>query len=138
MPIHKMRLLYITLASQLLLSCSIAREESAPTPQKTAQEGKATIYDDSFQGKKTASGDTFNQHEGTAAHKTLPLGSKAKVTNLETGKSTTVEINDRGPNVSGKTIDLSKKAAKDVGLTTNKGVAEVKIETNVVPTPVAK
>jgi rare lipoprotein A len=63
----------------------------------------------------------------TAAHRTLPLGTEAKVTNLETGQSVTVKINDRGPYVKGRQLDLSQAAAKQIGLT-KKGVAKVKIE----------
>ena len=75
----------------------------------------------------TASGETFNQHALTAAHRTLPLGTEATVTNLETGQSVTVTINDRGPYVPGRQLDLSQAAAQQIGLT-KKGVAKVKIE----------
>jgi rare lipoprotein A len=90
------------------------------------QQGKASWYGEDFNGKKTASGETFNQNQLTAASKTLPLGSKAKVTNVETGKSVTVEINDRGPYVGNRVMDLSKAAAKKIDLK-EKGVGHVKI-----------
>lgn len=92
-----------------------------------AEEGKASVYSDKFQGRKTASGAHFNQHELTAASKDLPLGSKAKITNKKTGKSTTVKITDRGPYVKGRKIDLSKSAAKEIGMDT-KGIEDVKIK----------
>ena len=127
----------------LLPSCvlPIAREETPPplvvAPQvkeevpkgpKVEQVGNASWYGPAQNGKETASGETFDQNELTAAHPTLPLGSKAVVTNLETGKSVTVRINDRGPFVKGRKIDLSRAAARQIGMT-KKGVAKVKIET---------
>ena len=96
------------------------------------QVGEASWYGKDFQGKKTSSGETFNQHDLTAAHPTLPMGTKAKVTNLETGKSVQVEINDRGPYSKGRDIDLSKEAAKEIGMKKD-GVASVKIEAKVPP-----
>jgi len=96
------------------------------------QVGEASWYGKDFQGKKTSSGKTFNQHDLTAAHPTLPMGTKAKVTNLETGKSVQVEINDRGPHRKGRDIDLSKEAAKEIGMKKD-GAAPVKIEVKVPP-----
>ncbi len=94
------------------------------------QEGEASWYGKGFHGKKTASGEKFNQNDHTAAHPTLPLGTEAKVTNLETGKSVEVEINDRGPYVKGRDIDLSKEAAGKIGIRKD-GAAPVKIEAKV-------
>ena len=96
------------------------------------QVGEASWYGKDFQGKKTASGETFDQHDLTAAHPTLPMGTEATVTNLETGKSVEVTINDRGPNSKGRDIDLSKEAAKEIGIKKD-GVAPVKIEAKVSP-----
>ena len=96
------------------------------------QVGEASWYGKGFHGKKTASGETFDQHDLTAAHPTLPLGTEATVTNLETGKSVKVEINDRGPYSKGRDIDLSKKAAKEIGIKKD-GAAPVKIEAKVSP-----
>jgi rare lipoprotein A len=90
------------------------------------EEGKASYYDDKFQGKKTASGERFDQREPVAAHPELPLGSEVTVVNPETGKSVEVEVIDRGPHVEGRDIDLSKSAAKTIGIT-EEGVAEVEI-----------
>jgi rare lipoprotein A len=103
-------------------------EETAP-PSKPAiiQVGTASWYGPGFHGQETASGAPFNQHALTAAHRTLPLGTKAKVTNLDTGQAVHVTINDRGPYVPGRHLDLSRAAAKKIGLT-RKGVAKVKIE----------
>jgi peptidoglycan lytic transglycosylase len=96
------------------------------------QVGEASFYGKGFQGKKTATGEKFDQNEKTAAHPTLPLGTKATVTNLDNGNSVDVKINDRGPYVKGRDIDLSKGAAKELGMTKD-GVAPVKIEAKVPP-----
>jgi rare lipoprotein A len=96
------------------------------------QIGEASFYGAGFQGKKTATGEKFNQNDKTAAHPTLPLGTKATVTNLDNGNSVDVKINDRGPYVKGRDIDLSKGAAKELGMTKD-GIAPVKIEAEVVP-----
>ena len=96
------------------------------------QVGEASSYGRGFRGKKTATGEKFDQNDRTAAHPTLPLGTQATVTNLETGDSVDVKINDRGPYVKGRDIDLSKGAAKELGMTKG-GVAPVKIEAQVPP-----
>jgi rare lipoprotein A (peptidoglycan hydrolase) len=100
--------------------------------QSIEQVGEASFYGPGFQGKKTATGEKFDQNNRTAAHPTLPLGTQATVTNLETGQSVDVKINDRGPYVKGRDIDLSKGAAKELGMTKD-GVAPVKIEAEVTP-----
>ena len=89
--------------------------------------GRASWYGPGFRGKKTASGEIFDDSKFTAAHKTLPLGTIAKVTNLTNGKSVKVEINDRGPYVDGRVIDVSHAAAHALGMV-DRGVAHVKIE----------
>ena len=96
------------------------------------QVGEASFYGHGFHGKKTASGEKFDQNDLTAAHPTLPLGTNATVTNLETGTSVEVNINDRGPYAKGRDIDLSKGAADELGMTKD-GVAPVKIEAEVAP-----
>jgi rare lipoprotein A len=88
--------------------------------------GKASWYGPRFHGKKTANGDIFDQQKLTAAHKTLPLGTKAIVTNLENGNTVEVEINDRGPYVPGRVIDLSFAAAKQLGFIKS-GIAPVEV-----------
>lgn len=97
------------------------------------QTGEASRYSRIFQGKKTAGGERFDQKKLTAAHPVLPLGTKAKVTNLENGKSVNVRINDRGPYVKGRDIDLSPSAAKKLDMT-KKGIAPVQIEARLPPT----
>jgi|SRR5690349_12935612 len=91
------------------------------------QRGEASYYGDEFEGRKTATGERFDQDRMTAASKTLPLGSKATVTNPETGKSVEVEINDRGPYVKGRVVDLTKKAAEKLDMTED-GTAPVTVE----------
>jgi rare lipoprotein A len=78
--------------------------------------GTASWYGPGFNGKKAASGERFNQNAMTAAHKSLPFGTKLKVTNQKTGKVVTVKINDRGPYHGGRIIDLSKAAATQLGI----------------------
>lgn len=95
--------------------------------------GKATIYPDSLNGHTTAMGGTFHQSEHTAASNKLPLGTKVKVTNVETGKSTHVDVTDRGPALGTRKIDLSKKAAREIGITRKEGTAPVKIEVTGTP-----
>ncbi len=89
-----------------------------PTSPKVplAQEGVASWYGPGFHGRKTSSGAVFDQHGMTAAHQTLPLGSSVHVTNLTNGKSVTVLINDRGPFVKNRVIDLSYAAARAVDM----------------------
>ena len=92
----------------------------------TKEQGRASYYADKFNGRKTASGATFSQHKRTAAHRTLPFGTKVKVKNLDNGKTVRVRVNDRGPFVEGRMIDLSKKAARKLGMV-KQGVANVEI-----------
>lgn len=93
---------------------------------KITETGKASFYADKFQGRQTANGETFRQSKKTAAHKTLPFGTKVTVKNLSNGRTVKVRINDRGPFVKGRMIDLSKKAAKKLKMVDD-GVATVEI-----------
>ena len=107
-------------------------EQAKKTDQQPAagdaKVGKASIYSDSLHGKRMADGKPYEPEAPVAASKTLPLGTVAKVTNLETGKSTHVKIEDRGPMVKGRVVDLSPAAARKVGLTKHKGVAPVEVK----------
>ena len=91
---------------------------------------RASYYHNKFNGRKTANGEIFDNNKYTAAHKSLPFGTKVKVTNLANNKSVIVTINDRGPYVKGRKIDLSKAAFKEITTnnSTRKGVLRVKIE----------
>ncbi len=90
------------------------------------QSGTASWYGAAFHGKKTANGETYNMHARTAAHKTLPLGTFVLVRRLDNGKETIVRINDRGPFVRGRVIDLSRRAARDIDMI-GPGTAPVEI-----------
>lgn len=91
------------------------------------QTGKASFYADKFEGSPTASGEKYKHSKLTAAHRSLPFGTKVKVTNLANNESVEVVINDRGPYVDNRIIDLSKSAAEKLGFI-NQGLAEVKVE----------
>ncbi len=90
-------------------------------------EGVASYYADDFHGKLTSNGETFNMNDATAAHRTFPFGTKIRVTNLTNNKSVIVRVNDRGPFVEGRIIDLSLGAAKEIGLVQT-GTARVRLE----------
>jgi rare lipoprotein A len=89
--------------------------------------GKASYYGNGFHGSKTASGEQFDKKEFTAAHRSLPFGTIVRVTNLNNGRMVFVKINDRGPFIKNRIIDLSRAAATQLGLVDN-GVGSVKIE----------
>jgi rare lipoprotein A len=86
--------------------------------------GVASFYSE---GERTASGEKFDAHELTAAHPTLPFGTKLRVTNVATGRSVTVRVNDRGPFVHGRVVDVSYSAAQSLGMV-GKGIANVKLD----------
>jgi rare lipoprotein A len=100
--------------------------ESIKNHPKT-QIGIASYYGKKFHKKRTANGEIFNMYKVSAAHKSYPLGTKVRVTNLENGKSLKLVINDRGPFVSGRIIDLSYKAARKLGFV-NQGIVKVRID----------
>jgi len=91
------------------------------------QQGMASWYGPGFHGRRSASGERFNQNAMTAAHRTLPFGTRVRVTNLNNGRSVTVRINDRGPFIRGRIIDLSIGAARKINMV-NSGVAPVRVE----------
>jgi rare lipoprotein A len=96
--------------------------------QTLVSKGKASFYADQFHGHTTANGETFNMHQLTAAHPSLPFGTWVRVTNLRNGRDVVVRINDRGPFVKGRIIDLSIGAAKEIGILKS-GTVQVKLET---------
>jgi peptidoglycan lytic transglycosylase len=99
-------------------------ERDAPRFKGKPMVGLASFY---WQGKKTASGEKFDPQELTAAHRTLPFGTRVRVTSLATGRSVTVRINDRGPFVDGRIVDISRGAAQSLGMV-DRGVTKVKLD----------
>lgn len=116
--------LAVVIGAVALCGCS-AEKPSGPTDKEV---GKASWYGPGFHGRQTASGEPFDQNDMTAAHPTLPMGTKAKVTNLDNGKKVEVTINDRGPFAKDRVIDLSHAAAGKLDMEQD-GTAQVKIET---------
>ena len=90
-------------------------------------QGVVSYYADDFHGKQTSNGETFNMNDLTAAHRTFPFGTRVRVTNLENNKSVIVRVNDRGPFVEGRIMDLSLKAAKEIDLMKS-GTTEARLE----------
>jgi rare lipoprotein A len=97
--------------------------------------GKASFYAKFFAGKKMADGNVMDPQTNNAASRTLPLGTTAKVTNLQTGKSAVVTIQDRGPYVDGRIVDLSPATAQEIGITKREGIAKVAVTPIAVPMP---
>ena len=112
--------------SSIVLTATLALAATVPVEASTRgrQVGTASWYGPGFHGKKTASGKRFNQNALTAAHRSWPLGTQAKVTNLTNGKAVLVTINDRGPYHGGRVIDLSRAAAQRLAMD---GTARVSI-----------
>lgn len=122
--------------SALLWGCSSVQPKTPPAqPTGTSsvdrpayvETGKASFYANLHQSKKTASGEIYDHKLNTAAHKKLPFGTNVRVTNLENGKTVVVKINDRGPFVKGRILDLSRSAFSSIA-STSSGIIEVKIE----------
>jgi len=109
-----------------IVSLATAWNLGSATAQ-TAEEGVANFYSDKFQGKKTASGAVYDKNKLTASHKTLPYGTKVRVTNLENGKSVVVTVNDRMKPGNAAVIDVTRRAAQELGFTKT-GKAKVKLE----------
>jgi rare lipoprotein A len=125
--------------------CSIPKDKSGgpatPTLSKrpdftgSTRLGKGSFYAASFYHRKMADGNKMDPRGANAASKTLPLGTTARVTNLSTGQSAIVQIEDRGPYVKGREVDLSPTTARQIGITRRIGVAPVKVAPIIVPLP---
>src|SRR5579871_4361916 len=111
--------------------------ERKPVLDRTGEKrvGKASFYAHMFEGRKMADGKVMDPTRNNAASRTLPLGTTAKVTNLTTGKSAVVTIQDRGPYVKGRIVDLSPATARDIGISPKEGVALVVVAPIAVPQP---
>lgn len=121
----------------LLISGCAERAPAPATPDtrtpiqdksRFSQQGKASFYARMHHGQRTANGERHNQNAMVAAHRSLPFGTQVRVTNLSNGKQVTVRINDRGPFVRGRIIDLSRAAAERIGMI-DQGIVGVRIET---------
>lgn len=116
------------LAGVFAVALSIASSAVLADPgARSTRAGAASWYGPGFHGKRTASGERFNQNALTAAHRSLPFGTRVKVTNRTNGRSVIVRINDRGPFSGGRVIDLSRGAASRLGMV-NQGVARVVLD----------
>ena len=116
--------------STLLTICSlcfVSLTHSSVSSNMAVGTGIASYYSDVFHGKKTACGEVYDKHKLTAAHRTLPIGTKIKITRLDNAKSVVVRINDRGPWSKNRILDMSRAAAEKIGLT-RAGKAQVKFE----------
>lgn len=135
--VKTVRLLCVMLVAAMLAACarstvvshrhrslSTNREAMSPPEPFQSKDGLASFYSE---GSGTASGEKFDGRQLTAAHRTLPFGTRLRVTNVSNGRSVTVRINDRGPFVRGRDVDVSYSAAKTLGIT-KQGVAKVKLE----------
>ena len=111
----------------IISSCSTVQYKADPKLIGYTEHGIASFYAMKFQFRKTSSGDRFNQLALTAAHRSLPFGTKIRVTNLKNNRSVTVKINDRGPFIEGRIIDLTRYAFSKIG-DTEQGLIKVKIE----------
>jgi len=110
----------------LVPGCTMWRPTLDQTTTGPSQTGRASWYGPGFHGKRTASGERYDKHDLTAAHRTLPHGTRILVTNLSNGRSVTVRINDRGPFARGRILDLSYGAAQKIGMI-GSGTAPVRI-----------
>ena len=120
----------ITIFAQILsfiFGCTTVHYNTDPALVGYTEQGVASFYSLKYQFRRTSSGERFNQLALTAAHRTLPFGTKVRVTNLKTNRSVVVKINDRGPFVDGRIIDLTRYAFSKIG-DTKQGLLKVKIE----------
>jgi len=123
----------VLLALLLAMGCATRKAPVVEPVKKGHQErGLASWYGKKYHGRQTANGERFDMNDVSAAHRTLPFGTVVKVTNLDNGQTLKVRINDRGPFVDGRIIDLSKKAAKKLGML-EAGVVPVKLVVESVP-----
>ena len=124
----RMRLIAL-LAMLAFTACATSAQESGRSGSQAglySQVGVASWYGGKFHGRKTASGEVYDQNRMTAAHRTLPFGTQVEVTNLRNGRSVVERINDRGPFIKGRIIDVSRRAAGKLGFR-NQGIPRVRV-----------
>ncbi|MEK6584447.1 MAG: septal ring lytic transglycosylase RlpA family protein, partial [Nitrospirota bacterium] len=117
---------FIFIVALVVSSCAFPSHRS-PYAAGYVERGVASWYGEDFHGKPTSSGEIYNMYDLTAAHKLMPLGTVAKITHLDNGRSVVVKINDRGPFIDGRVIDLSYSAASEIGMV-EEGVSKVEIK----------
>ena len=128
MSTSRLPILLVLVSLVFTLGCGTSRGMvRAPDGNRHEVQGLASWYGERFQGRPTASGEPFDMYAYTAAHKTLPFGTTVRVRDVETRKTVVVRINDRGPFVQGRVIDLSYAAARDLGMV-QAGVREVELK----------
>ncbi|KAF7765839.1 rare lipoprotein A [Pseudoalteromonas undina] len=108
------KFVFISVLLVILTACSTAPGNINNQQRDVAEQGKASFYADKYHGRLTASGERFSQQAATAAHLKLPFGTRVNVTNIANNKSVVVRINDRGPYIRGRVIDLSKAMFKKI------------------------
>ncbi|TMP75505.1 septal ring lytic transglycosylase RlpA family protein [Pseudoalteromonas sp. S1608] len=108
------KFVFISVLLVILTACSTAPSNINNQQRDVAEQGKASFYADKYHGRLTASGERFSQQAATAAHLKLPFGTRVNVTNIANNKSVVVRINDRGPYIRGRIIDLSKAMFKKI------------------------
>ncbi|MGC3872413.1 septal ring lytic transglycosylase RlpA family protein [Halomonas sp. GXIMD04776] len=121
------QVLILALSVSVLAGCAGGPASFNGDVSSYVDEGRASYYSDAYQGKQTASGERYERSAMTAAHPVLPFGSRVAVTNLDNGREVVVRINDRGPFVRGRIIDLSYRAAERLGMIRS-GVVPVKVQ----------
>ena len=127
-----LNILLVAVSISVFMGCARSKANLRTTHALRASQGKswngiASWYGRKFHGRCTASGEIFDMREHTAAHRTLPFGTRIRVTNMRNGRRTIVRVNDRGPFVAGREIDLSYAAARDIGIL-DKGLEKVNLE----------
>lgn len=124
---NKISCVMLAIAPILLAGCASVQSADSAKRAVSLERGQASFYADRYQSRKTASGERYDHGKRTAAHKTLPFGTRVKVTNTKNNKTVVVKINDRGPFVKGRIIDLSKSAFSHIGKT-SAGILPVTLE----------
>ena len=119
--------LVVAVADSAALAAFVAETEAAAETGALVGVGRASYYGERFRGRRTASGERFDPDALTAAHRTLPFGTRLRVTNLRTGQAVVVRVTDRGPFHGARVLDLSKEAARRIGMLRS-GTARVRIE----------
>jgi rare lipoprotein A len=114
-PVMRTRVLVLAALSLVAAGCATGRPTAPAPPSSGAMTGQASWYGEAHDGKKTSNGEVYDRTQLTAAHRTLPMGTRVRVTNVENGRSVVVRINDRGPFKPGRIIDLSQAAAREIG-----------------------